>query len=230
MKKTTSTQGTPSLMPKFGIVILFVVVFAAIFIPRSVKAFVTKRLSQATGLPVEVDRLHLGWAHSYFSLKGLQFLNPKGFPSAPLASLGKAKVRFSRLALLHGQVDLRKAEIDFQELRLVRNEAGKLNLPKLSVPASGTVIKEVVLNLGSVTYTDLSEKQPVQKSFDVGLNQAVYRNVKGIKGIMEIVNWEVLKRTGVDWEKSPAPPEIKPAAPAPAESKPAQPASSPVPA
>ena len=116
--------------------------------------------------------------------------------------------------IILGRFKIQKVEINFKELRLVRNEVGSINL-RIQPPllAAGSTIDEVVINLGSLTYTDLSSGHPVQKTFDLGLNKAVYRNVKGAAGIMEIVNWEVLKRTGVETEQKskPAPPEMKPA-------------------
>jgi hypothetical protein len=79
------------------------------------------------------------------------------------------------------------------------------------IPEDAT-IEELILNLDSVTYTDLTGEQPVhQKTFDLGLKDATYRNVKGVAGIIEIINWEILKRTGISAALAtiPATPQIQ---------------------
>lgn len=194
-------------------IILLILVAAAawLFFPKAFKALVAQHLSRETGLPVRIDQLDLNFRKPEFLLTGLQLLNPIGFPAADLARIADVKVQYASPLALVGLSDLKKVEVNFKELRLVRNESGGINLPlQLPMQAVGDTIEEVVINLGSVTYTDLSGTEPVQETYDLGLDKAVYRNVKGVAGIMEIVSWEVLKRTGVAPKEeaavSPGPP------------------------
>lgn len=221
MKKTV-TKKKPSLsFLTFGGGVVLLFFFLIVYLlPPAASALIQGYLSKTTGLPVKIHKLHVSLVRSQFSIKDLQFSNAKGFPDAPLARIGKVRIHYLLPATIGRWFELKKVEINFNEFRLVRNESGNLNLPAIRpLPASGETIDELVLNLGSVTYTDLSGKQPVQQTFDVKLENSVYRKVKGIPGIFEILNWEILKRTGVEEKKNPPLPEIKPLA----ESTPAPP-------
>lgn len=232
MKKTVTKKKSSSAPFVLGIGLALLALCSGIFLlPHAVKAFIQSSLSKTTGLPVQIGKIHLSLARSQFSIKNLQFSNAKGFPDAPLARIGKVKIHYLPPVTIGGWFELKKVEVDFEEFRLVRNEAGSLNLPAPpSLPVRGETIDELVLNLGPVTYTDLSGGQPVQQTFDVKLEKAVYRKVKGIPGILEILNWEILKRTGVEEKTTPSPPEIKPLAePQPVASEATPPALAPAP-
>ena len=237
MKKTASSKNPSRLILSLAIVLLLIGLLAAIFLPQVAEGILTDRLSRITGLSVNIQKLHFSLTHPQFLIKGIRFSNPKGFPLAELANIAEVKVQYVPPPLILGRMDIKKVEVNFKELRLVRDKAGNINLPvQPPVQAAGDVIDELVLNLNSLTYTDLFGEKPIQKTFKVGLDKAVYRNVKGIAGILEIVSWEVLKRTGVEaGEKSqtpvpsPEPPKLpKPAEPIAVEpSKPTPPALAP---
>jgi len=202
MTKPNPLKRSSGRFLSFGIVIILIGFAVVFFLPSAFVNLMAKRLSQATNLPVNIRHLDVRLSRPEFLILDLKFLNPKGFPPAELASIGEVKVQYIPPPLVLGQLDVKKIEINFKELRLIRNEAGDINLPiRLPVQAVGDTIDELILNLNSVTYTDLSEKQAVQKTFQLGLERAVYRNVKGVAGILEIVSWEVLKRAGIDPEK-----------------------------
>lgn len=206
------------LLGTLGIALLLIGLLTVFLLPSAAKALMIRNLSKTTGLGVTMESVKLSLIRPQFLIQGLRFSNPDGFPSAELTEIGTLKVRYFPPPLFGLWIDVRRVELHFKEFRLVRNEAGNLNLPAV-VPRQrvrGT-INEVALNLGTVTYTDLSQGQPIQKTFNLQLESATYRNVKGIAGIVEIVNWEVLKRTGVE-EQEPAPlAEIKPIVEFPAE-------------
>jgi len=201
-----------------GLVLLALCLGIFLF-PHAVKALIQYSLSQTSGLPVEIDEIQFSLTRPRFLIKDLEFSNGKGFPASSLARIGEIEVHYLPPATIGGWFELKKVEVDFQEFRLVRNEGGSLNLPALRpLAARGETIDELVLNLGPVIYTDLSGGQPIQQTFDLELDKAVYRKVKGVPGILEILNWEILKRTGVE-EGTSSPPEIRPVV----ESEPASP-------
>ena len=193
---------------------LFLLVLLAVFVsPWMIQGSVQSRLSKATGLSVNIGSAHFKLTQPNFWIKDMQLLNPKGFPAAPLAQIEEATGQYSRASFLLGQPRFKKIRITFKEFRLMRNEKGELNLPKLTAPvSSNTVIGELELNLNTVTYTDLSSGQPVQQTFNLGLTNSIFRNVKGIPGIIEILGWEILKRTGVPEKVTLPVPGVKPIA------------------
>ena len=199
MKKTNPPKKGSNLILGIGLVLILIGLLGVFFLPPTIMTLLASRLSEVTGLPVNIRNLNISFSAPEFFIKDLKFLNPKGFPASELANIGEVKVQYVPPPLVLGRLDVKKVEVNFKELRLVRNEAGDINLPiQLPIQAVGDTIDEVVLNLGSMTYTDLSGKQPLQKTYELGLNKAIYRNVKGVAGIMEIISWEVQKRAGIE--------------------------------
>ena len=222
------TSSNFSLLPIFFLIVL-IGILAVSFLPQTVEACLLRHLSQATGLQVKMGSFRLHYRGSLLKMKDLEFLNPKGFPEGKLAQIGEARVDFSWRDILSRRGKTRQVMLNFKEFRLMKNETGLLNLPPIQKDTKEkTLFEEVVLNLDPVTYTDLSAgKQPVQKTFSASLNHAVYRNVKGVAGIVEIVNWEILKRTGIQEEPAPALSQIGPST-QPVSLPPAQPAAVPL--
>lgn len=227
MKRTTTrSKSESSTLVSLRISILLfilIVLLVLFFLPRSVEALVTSHLTKTVGLPLKISSFEFNPFDRYFTMGGVQFSNPEGFPDAKLAELGEVTVVYSRRQVLLGHFQIRRARLTFKEFRLVRNAQGKLNLPSVSsIIPEDAAIEELILNLDSVTYTDLTGEQPVQKTFDLGLKDATYRSVKGVAGIIEIINWEILKRTGIDKETPSVLPVIEPAASMPQATLPSQ--------
>lgn len=211
MKKGHPAKKKLNLSGTVSIVLLFIVVFLVFLAPKVAGFWIARSLSGQTGLPVKIGQFHLRLTRPEFSIQRLLFLNPKGFPAGEFAVMDQVRGDYLPPVILGSAPDLKRLEIDMSQVRLIRNEKGELNLPKLLASRVGVdTIDEVWLNLGPLTYTDLTGPQPVQNSFDLGLKNSVYRNVKGVSGIVEILNWEILKRTGIE-EKTGVPgTEIKP--------------------
>ncbi len=219
-KSITKKKSSPLSNGATTLIALFLLgCFLVFLLPVVVEAVFQSQLSKATTLPVEIGKVHFSLRRPQFSIQEIQILNPSGFPAGPLAQVGEVRARYSPSPKFVGGFELKKVEIDFKDFRLIRNETGKLNLPSLAPAENRNLINEVILNLGPVTYTDLSSGQPAQETFDLALSHAIYRNVKGISGILEILKWEILKRTGVEESAPPALPQIKPIGELPAETQ-----------
>ncbi len=202
MKTSTAKQKTSGLPSNLGglVVGLFLIVLLGVFVsPWFAQRLVQSRLAKATGLNLRIGAAHFNLARPKFWIKDLQFSNPKGFPAAPLALINEVNAKYSRLSIFLGRPHFKKVQINFKEFRLMRNDKGVLNLPAIATNTAGAqaTIDELDINLDKVTFTDLSTGQPQQQTFNLGLVNSTYRNVKGVAGIVEILNWEVLKRTGV---------------------------------
>lgn len=214
MKKTVAAKKSSHVIVCVGVLLISIIAIgnlALSLLPKLVGGQIAKRLSQTLNLPVKIGKSDFSLGRPDFSIQNLEIANPSGFPSAVLAQLETVKATYSRKSILLGRFDVKSVKIHFREFRLMRGKAGTLNLAKpRSVAANPDTIDEVAVNLGPVTFTDLSGEQPVQNTFDLGLKDEVYRKVKGISGIAEIIRWEVLKRTGAEEEKKPGIPILQP--------------------
>lgn len=204
MTKTARAKKSSPLATLMVGILLFSLGALWILLPRMVESKTLQTLEKITSLSAKISTFQFSLSKGRLIIKGLQLMNPAGFPEAALVSLSEVRGNFTPLSVLGGRLDLNRLELDFEDFRLMRNNLGVLNLTAMlqNLKEEGR-IEEVVINLPSVTYTDLSGAQPVQNTFDLALNQAVYRNVKGISGILEIIHWEVVKRTGVEEEVKP---------------------------
>lgn len=214
MKKAVAAKRETAPLVVVLLILLVIGISAVFLLPRAVETLLLGRISKAAGLEATLGDFQMSLTKPEFSLKDLFLLNPPDFPSAPLAVVNEAKVQFLPPPVLGISLDVKRVEVNFGEFRLIRNEKGNLNLPASQVPEKvRDTFDEVFLNLNTVTYTDLSGGQPVQTTFEIGLQNGLYRNVKGIRGIIEIVNWEVLKRTGIEEKVSVAPTAEPPGVP-----------------
>ncbi|MBI2167413.1 MAG: hypothetical protein HYU34_04105 [Candidatus Omnitrophica bacterium] len=199
MKKT---PGHKKNSPKsFTTILLVILVLLALAkgAPTALEFFVVKSLEGTVGAAVKIDRIQIDFLRSQFSLKGVRVSNPAGFPKGEMAILDRVSGRYTLPPVPGMAPGVKKLEVEFLEFRLLKNEKGILNLPALNPFARpGAAIEELLLTLSPVTFTDLSKEPPSQENYDLGLKQSVYRNVKGVWGIIEILNWEILKRTGIE--------------------------------
>lgn len=216
MRKAPTKQKSRGLLSNLfsaAVAVLLVAAFVFFLLPVVVQTVLERQLAKATGLPVQIENVQFSLNSPQFTVKEVVFHNPSGFPDAPLAQLRQVRVWYSPSPTFLGWMVLKRVEVDFEDFRLVRNQAGVLNLPQAgSLKKGKSTINEVTLNLKAITYTDLSGTQPAQETFDLDLTNALYRNVKGAAGVVEILSWEVLKRTGVEEKARPVLPEIKPIA------------------
>ncbi len=220
MTRSTVQRKSTSPAKILGLLVLIILllVMAAIFLlPKLAGRLIEISLAREVGVPVKVGKLDFSLTQPRFSIKELRLLNPSGFPSGEMARVREAKVTYLPPATLTSFIDLKNLELEFDEVRLLRNEKGILNLPApTSGPGLREAIDELTLTLASVTYTNLADAEPLQETVELGLDRELYRNVKGVAGIVEIVNWEILKRAGIAEEPEPAPARVTPTAESPA--------------
>ena len=202
IRKTATKQNSSPFLANFGSTVLalfLIVAFLIYLLPVLSQVAFKKQFSKITGLPVALGDVRFELTQPEFVIHRVQFFNPANFPDGLLAAIGEVKVRYSPPPPFGPWFNLKRVEINFKDFRLMRNEQGRLNLPQIAVPSQNkNSIDELVLNLENVTFTDLSAGRPAQQTFDLALKNAVYRNIKGMPGILEILNWEILKRTGVE--------------------------------
>ena len=165
------------------------------------------------GVPVEVQGARVDFLNTQIIFEGIRIKNPPDFPHGILADISTVFVDFEISSLFKGRLYFDEIVVHFEELRALRIPDGRLNLMALrplkdqrdvsqeradegKTPFPPTFYR-FVLNLRRAVFTDLSGPVPNQKTFDLKLEQAVYRHVGSLKDVFEIIVWETTKRMGL---------------------------------
>ena len=64
--------------------------------------------------------------------------------------------------------------------------------------ASKFFVKRLTISLGRATYTDLSGNQPIQQSYNLRMDHAVFKNVSDFGDIVEIVTETAIRQMGLN--------------------------------
>lgn len=180
------------------------------------KWLLTVYLQKELGTRVSVEEVKLDFVNSQAKFSRIVIQNPLVFPEGGMIFVPKLFLDFDPKGLLNGRIKLTSLDVNIGEIRVLNVPGNGINLYALSVMkpqykdtgeegASRFEVKiepqfyadQVVLSLGQGTYTDLTGSNPLQKSFDLRLQHGVFRNVEGLRGVMDLVIWETLKRMGI---------------------------------
>ncbi len=193
---------------------VFIVILAAVFYNLSAKYLLTWFLSSTLGVPAKIESARFDLANTQVKFEGIELRNPAGFPDGILVNIPEIFIDFEISSLWEGRLHLQTVEIDCRDIRVVRDVDGRINWLSLKVLKSAppksearprkTVQKPVrfyidrlVLSLGFATYVDVAGPNQVQRSFNLHIDHAVYRNVDSYPGIIKIITWEIMKQMGV---------------------------------
>lgn len=170
----------------------------------------TGRIESETGLQAEMERFNFGVTRPTLTIEDLVLFNTKEFGGGVFLDLGKLYVEYDQQALSNGQLHLREVELDVNELRFVKNEAGKRNYRVLERRLEGLkqkrdldlefkVIDKLTVSLGSFEYTDMADPNAGIRK-DLGVDKFVLRDVRSEADLGRLV-MTVLLKNGLDWLK-----------------------------
>ncbi len=181
------------------------------------KWLLTVYLQKEFGTQVTVEEVKLDFVNAQAKYNGVVIQNPLVFPDGGMIFIPKLFLDFKPEALLRGKIMLRTLEVNVGEIRVLNVPGNGLNLYALSVmkpkfkdtgePGAGRFAAEIkpqfgvdqlILSLGQATSTDLTGPNPLQKSYNLGVQHSIFRNVEGLRGVMDIIIWETLKRMGIN--------------------------------
>lgn len=204
-------------MKKILAVVLTVpVIFAGLVVAKDaiIKSAVVMGIQQVTGTAVEIDKFSLGlWAQK-IHIEGLRVYNPEGFPEAVLLNVPQVAVDYDLQALLKKTLHLPLLRFNLQELTLVKNREGELNVDFLKVTQKAKDdskknevkkpemipmrIDTMQLTLGRVILKDYSRgKEPKIQVFDVGVRDKTYKNITSANQLATLVLVEGIKPTAI---------------------------------
>jgi len=143
-----------------------------------------------TGLGLHIDAMDVGLLRSAIGIRGLEVHNPKGFPEPVMVSMPELYVDYDLGAFVRGQVHLEEVRLNLEELVVIRDAQGRLNLdalraiseskrpqePAAREPAKGAApdirVDALELKIGTVIFRDYSKGSPPKvQEFTVNINE-----------------------------------------------------------
>ncbi len=205
-------------MKKLGVVILILIVlFGGLFLAKDmvVKAALKTGIKTVTGLGASITDLKVGVSETLLDVKGLKIDNPQGFSDKTMVSMPRVYLNYDLSDLLFGkEIHLTEAVLNLEELLVVKNNQGQLNLNALKLITkqdqrqkkdSETKEKKMPkiridlleLKIGKVIYIDRSQsQQTTRKEFNVGLDEK-YQNITDVKTLGRLILVKALSNTTI---------------------------------
>jgi len=186
-----------------GLIIVLGVIVAArnILIVQGIKAGV----KTVTGLEVVIEQMHIGLLRPVIDVRGFKLLNPEGFPDKTMISVPVISVVYDFPSLFQKKVSVKKMTLDLQEMDVIRNQKGEVNvqaMQKLMNQKGGGELPQVRidvldLKIGKVVFKDYSlSGTPKVSEFKIGLNERV-ENITDPKALIALIMSKALKNTAL---------------------------------
>lgn len=205
---------------KKTLIITLVILLGLGIIKNSViKTVVTVGASHVLGTKVHIDRFAVGVFRPTVKIKGFKVYNPKGFDEGLLININEIHVRYNLLALFKGKLHLPLIILDLEEMVVVKNEKGKLNVDSLKIvknmekskekkkeaeknkkPSKQMAfrIDEARLNLGKVIVKDYTRgNNPIVLAYEIGVKDKVYKNINSAQEFATLIMLEAMGPAGL---------------------------------
>lgn len=197
-----------------GFVVLGVVLF--VFKNTLLSSALSFGATKALGTKVTVGTLDFSPFKGTVLLQDLKVMQPEGFEPGAMIDLKEARVELRVADLLKKSIYLNAIAIDLNQIVLIRNEQGVLNLDQLKVsqkkkddsdktesketqsspksPSWPLYITELKVRFGSATHKDLSKG--TNKVYELNIEKT-FKNIKGVEGLVAAITIEVLKTAAI---------------------------------
>lgn len=200
---------------RFAIVLLVVVGVLLLAKNAIAKMAVVQGMKAITGVGLTIRDLDVGLLHTRLGIQGLRVLNPAGFHDPTMMDLPEIYVDYELGALLKGKAHLEEVRLNLQELTVVKNERGEVNLHSLqavkaskkpaqtpekksqpATPPPPITIDRLELNIGKVIYKDYSTGTPQVKEFNVDIHER-FHNITNPYALTGLIITRALAKTTV---------------------------------
>lgn len=197
------------------ILLALAVLVAALLLGRNLllQAGIPRALKAALGLELEIARMHVGLFESRIRIEGLKVMNPPGFGAEPLAVIPLIDVDYELGSMFSGKLHCTAIEVDVQEVRIVKDAQGEVNLNHLTAvggekaPAGKEApaepaqmqIDRLTLTVGTVHYVTLKKDGTAStKTMGIGLDHEVFENLRSPQEVIRVVVLRVLRLSGLE--------------------------------
>lgn len=202
------------IMSKKIPVILIIVALALAILGISkdylIKSSVALAASKIMGVRAGIDAFSLGIAKPVIRVRGFRLYNPQGFPEEPMVDISKVSVEYDFGALMKKQLHFNRVEFDLNEMTVVKNKDGRLNVDELKVakkeeePAQPMALRidYLSLSIGRVIYKDFSKgEKPSIEIFEANIKNKAFKNISSAQQLASLVLLEALKPTAIKGAK-----------------------------
>jgi uncharacterized protein involved in outer membrane biogenesis len=200
------------------IILVVVVVLVALSFIRDliIKSSIEAGAKFVTGADVKIGGFTLGLVRQSVRVTQFKMFNPPGFPqNEVLVSIPEVAVRLDSLALLTGMLHVPYLRLDLEEVRVIKNKDGKVNVNSLKFAQQPTgqqksaekaSTKEtkmrldlVSLNIGKVVMEDYSRggAQPKVTEYNINLKNKEFKNITNPAQLGSAIMLEALTPAGL---------------------------------
>lgn len=184
----------------------------------AIKAAVEAAASRLLGADVRIGGFSLGLLRQSMRVRAFKIGNPPGFPQGTMLDVTEVGVDYDLSALLSGKLHFPLVILNLNEMVVVKNPDGILNVDALKVaekneaapagkpekPSKPLSLKIDVLrlNVGKVIYKDYTRGQePFVQVFDVNLKDKTYTDIQSAQQLAALILVESMKPTAIQGAK-----------------------------
>lgn len=186
-----------------GIVAVAVVVASLLGRNLLIKQGLQSGVKKSLGMELAISEINVGLFRTDIRVEGLRIYNPEGFEGELLADLPLIFVDYELGPMLKDKVHLSEVELNINEIVVVRNKKGEVNLNRLKPISAGTgktptkeapeeewemQIDRLILTINSVKFVDYFLRQePLTLEIPIGVDHEVFEDLNSIDEIVEVV-------------------------------------------
>lgn len=184
----------------------------------AIKAAVEAAASRLLGADVRIGGFSLGLLRQSMRVRAFKIGNPPGFPQGTMLDVTEVGVDYDLSALLSGKLHFPLVILNLNEMVVVKNPDGVLNVDALKVagkkeaapagkpekPSKPLSLKIDVLrlNVNRVVFKDYTQgKEPLVQVFDVNLKDKTYTDIQSAQQLAALIMVEAMKPTAIKGAK-----------------------------
>lgn len=203
---------------KIFVIILVILIGLGIAKDQIIKAAAQVGASRVLGTDVSVGGFSFGILRQSMRVRAFKIGNPPGFPEGTMLDVTEVGVDYDLSALLSGKLHFPLVILNLNEMVVVKNPDGVLNVDALKVagkkeaappgksekPSKPLSFKIDVLrlNVNRVVFKDYTQgKEPLVQVFDVNLKDKTYTDIQSARQLAALIMVEAMKPTAIKGAK-----------------------------
>lgn len=92
------------------------------------RVIIEHNIRAQTGMDAEIGRVEFGWTEPTFEIRDLKIYNPPAYGGTPFLDIPEIHIEYDRFALAKKELHLTLVRLNLQELDVVRDRKGDLNV------------------------------------------------------------------------------------------------------